>query len=52
MSHTATTIGATEFHEAVTAAEYDAANATPARSTQRRRADAFHGHGPQPAIRR
>jgi hypothetical protein len=29
MSHTATTIGATEFHEAVTEAEYAAANATP-----------------------
>jgi len=29
MSHTTTTIGATEFHEAVTEAEYAAANATP-----------------------
>jgi quercetin dioxygenase-like cupin family protein len=29
MSHTTTTIGATEFHEAVTRAEYGAANATP-----------------------
>ena len=29
MSHTTTTIGATEFHEAVTAAGYAAANATP-----------------------
>ena len=28
MSHTTTTIGATEFHEVVTAAEYAAANAT------------------------
>jgi hypothetical protein len=28
MSHTTTTIGATEFHEAVTEAEYAAANAT------------------------
>ena len=27
MSHTTTTIGATEFHEAVTEAEYAAANA-------------------------
>jgi hypothetical protein len=29
MSHTTTTIGATEFHEAVTEAEYAAANVTP-----------------------
>ena len=29
MSHTTTTIGATEFHEAVTEAEYAAANAAP-----------------------
>jgi hypothetical protein len=29
MSHTTTTIGATEFHEAVTEAEYAVANATP-----------------------
>ena len=29
MSHTTTTIGATEFHDAVTEAEYAAANATP-----------------------
>ena len=29
MSHTTTTIGATEFHEAVAEAEYAAANATP-----------------------
>lgn len=29
MSHTTTTIGPIEFHEAVTAAEYAAANATP-----------------------
>ncbi len=29
MSHTTTTIGATEFHEAVTEADYTAANATP-----------------------
>ena len=29
MSHTTTTIGATEFHKAVTEAEYAAANATP-----------------------
>jgi quercetin dioxygenase-like cupin family protein len=29
MSHTTTTIGATEFHEAVTEADYAAANAAP-----------------------
>jgi quercetin dioxygenase-like cupin family protein len=29
MSHTTTTIGATEFHEAVTGAEYAAANSAP-----------------------
>jgi quercetin dioxygenase-like cupin family protein len=29
MSHTTTTIGASEFHEAVTEAEYTTANATP-----------------------
>ena len=29
MSHTTTTIGATEFHDAVTEAEYAAANASP-----------------------
>ena len=29
MSHTTTTIGATEFHEAVTEAEYASANVTP-----------------------
>jgi hypothetical protein len=29
MSHTTTTIGATEFHDAVTEGEYAAANATP-----------------------
>jgi quercetin dioxygenase-like cupin family protein len=29
MSHTTTTIGETEFHEAVTEADYAAANATP-----------------------
>jgi hypothetical protein len=29
MSHTTTTIGATEFHEAVTDAEFAAANASP-----------------------
>ena len=32
MSHTTTTIGETEFHEAVTEAEYAAANATRAPS--------------------
>src|ERR1700727_2897261 len=32
MSHTTTTIGATEFHEAVTEAEYAAANAAPRNS--------------------
>jgi hypothetical protein len=29
MSHTTTTMGATQFHEAVTEAEYAAANTTP-----------------------
>jgi hypothetical protein len=41
MSHTTTTIGATEFHEAVTEAEFAAANATPPRRTPFR--DPFAG---------